>query len=241
MTFVFPMKPMNRLRPDTSELDHVIHRISHELRTSVRALQELPAWIAEDLHDAGIALPDASLQQLDLIDTHACRMDGMLNGLLEYSRVGRLQVIGPVNPAEALETVIEDLAPESNADIVRRVDPGEIEIGDVDMHRIFAILLSNALRFNTSESPKVEFIGQRGKDGTWQLDVIDNGLGIQPALRQAVFRAMVRLHSRDTHETTGMGLAILKKIADSYDGHAEFLDPSSGSGAHARVLLNLRP
>ena len=75
-----------------NETDDIIYRISHDLRASVRALQDLPTWIDEDLKQAAISIPAPTGRHLELIASHACRLDLMLTGLLEYSRVGRMPV-----------------------------------------------------------------------------------------------------------------------------------------------------
>ena len=101
----------------STETDDIVYRISHDLRASVRALQELPIWISEDLDKASIALPKPTARHLEMITNHATRLDLMLTGLLEHSRVGRMQPISAVRPMEVLEDVMEDFGTPDGVDI----------------------------------------------------------------------------------------------------------------------------
>ena len=105
-----------------TETDELIYRISHDLRASVRALQELPNWVVEDLNSTPIALPQATSRHLELISSHACRLDLMLTGLLEYSRIGRMQAIKAIRPLDVLHGVIDDLGLPDGAKLTVKLD-----------------------------------------------------------------------------------------------------------------------
>ncbi len=113
--------PSIPLSESDSETDDLIYRISHDLRASVRALQELPGWIGEDLAQAAIRLPAPTERHLDLIASHASRLDLMLTGLLEYSRIGRMQPISAVKPAAVLEEVLDDLGLPDEASVTAEI------------------------------------------------------------------------------------------------------------------------
>lgn len=222
-----------------SELDDIIYRISHDLRASVRALQQLPAWVVDDLDSEGIALPSEPARSLDLIQSHARRMDEMLNGLLEYSRVGRLQEMRMVSPQAVLDEVLAELQFGEGVEIRRRMRPVKLFIGEADMRRIFRILLSNAVRHHPTKTPKVEIVSCAADD-LWELIVTDDGPGVPQHARETIFRPMSKLVSRDVDEGGGMGLAILKKIVGRYGGTVHVDGRSRGvSGASFRVRLPL--
>lgn len=239
MSASFNFDPTIPVAEATSETDELIYRISHDLRASVRALQELPVWVIEDLDKASISVPAPTGRHLDLMADHACRLDLMLTGLLEYSRVGRLQMIGPVKPASVCQAVIEDLGVAEAAALTTRLDKGSVQMGEDDMARVFAILLTNALRFNTSDTPMIEVTGGPVGGRAWRFAVTDNGPGIPVHHRDYVLQPMTKLVSRDVDPGAGMGLAILRKIAWSYGGDVQIETPKNGQGTCVAVTLKV--
>ncbi len=220
-----------------SETDELIYRISHDLRASVRALQELPSWVIEDLASASVSIPPPSGRHLELIADHACRLDLMLTGLLEYSRVGRMQAIGPIKPSRVCQDVIEDLGVADAASLTVALDTGNVQMGDADLARVFSILLTNAMRFNTAQQPRIDVSGGPIDARYWRLRVTDNGPGIPEQKRDLVLQPMTKLVSRDVDPGAGMGLAILRKIAMTYGGEVVISTPKSGAGTTVDVTL----
>jgi signal transduction histidine kinase len=222
-----------------SETDEIVYRISHDLRASVRALQELPTWISEDLDKSAVVLPKPTGRHLELIASHASRLDLMLTGLLEYSRIGRMQPISAIRLAEVLQEVVEDLCLPGDATLNARMDGGAVQIGHADAARIFFILISNAVRFHPTHAPTIDVSGGPVGDGVWQIEVADDGVGIPAEKRAFVQRPMTKLVSRDVDPGAGMGLAVLKKIADVYGGDVEIGAPKTGVGTRVTVRLRV--
>ena len=222
-----------------TEMDEIIYRISHDLRASVRALQELPSWIIEDLDQAAIAVPAPTNRHLELIGSHASRLDLMLTGLLEYSRVGRMQPITAVKPAEILADVLDDLGLPGEASVTTKMDRGKVQMGVDDLQRIFSILLTNAIRFHPGHAPRVTVTGGPINEKDWQIVVTDDGPGIAEAKREFVLRPMTKLVSRDVDPGAGMGLAILRKVAWTYGGSVDVGEPKSGGGTAVTVTLRV--
>ncbi len=220
-----------------SETDELIYRISHDLRASVRALQELPSWIVEDLDQSAVKLPGPTERHLELIGDHASRLDLMLTGLLEYSRIGRMQAIAPVRPEKVLASVIDDMGLPEKVKVSVDVDRGCIQMGDADLHRVFSILLANAVRFHPEKCPRITVVAGPVNDREWLIEVTDNGTGIPEEKRDFVQRPMTKLVNRDVDPGAGMGLAMLKKIAETYGGSVEIDTPKSGQGTVVRVRL----
>ena len=220
-----------------SETDELIYRISHDLRASVRALQELPTWIVEDLEGSDIKLPGPTGRHLELIASHACRLDLMLTGLLEYSRIGRMQAIAAIKPADVLQEVIEDLGLPDAAKLVVDIDKGSVQMGSADLARVFSVLLINAVRFHPGKSPRIAVSAAPVNDRKWVIEVSDDGPGIPEEKRDVVLRPMTKLVSRDVDPGAGMGLAQLRKIAWTYGGAVVIDTPKSGKGTRVRVTL----
>ena len=220
-----------------SETDEIIYRISHDLRASVRALQDLPAWISEDLERAAIALPQPTDRHLDLISDHASRLDLMLTGLLEYSRIGRMQAITACKPSEVLEDVLDDLSISPAVEIKNELDGGNVQMGLADLQRVFSVLLTNSVRFHPDGAPRIKVLGGPISDRDWEISVTDNGVGIPEEKYDYVLRPMTKLVSRDVDPGAGMGLAILRKIAWTYRGRVTLSTPKSGKGISVKVRL----
>ncbi len=220
-----------------SETDDLIYRLSHDLRASVRALQELPVWVTEDLRNAAIALPPPTHRHIELISSHASRLDLMLTGLLEYSRIGRMQAIAAIKPREVLDSVIEDLSLPDAVRLNVEMDKGSVQMGDADLARVFSILLSNAVNFHPGDAPRIDVTGGPVGDRLWAIEVSDNGPGIPAEKREHALRPMTKLVSRDVDHGAGMGLAILRKIAVTYGGDVGLSTPKSGGGLLVRVTL----
>ncbi len=219
------------------EIDEIIYRISHELRASVRALQELPSWIIEDLDQAAISIPPPTNRHLELIGSHASRLDLMLTGLLEYSRVGRMQPITAVKPAQILADVLDDLGLPGEVNVTSKIDRGKVQMGVDDLQRIFSILLTNAVRFHPKQAPRITVSGAPLNENDWRFVVSDDGSVIPDAKRDFVLRPMTKLVSRDVDPGAGMGLAILRKVAWTYGGNVEVGTPKSGIGTTVAVTL----
>ena len=221
---------------DSSDLDDIVYHISHALRASVRALRELPSWLCEDLEDQNVTLTGEPLTTLSLIQSHARRLDEMLNGLLAYSRVGRLQELVTVSPQDAFNNVLAELAPGDRVTFYTQFNPVVIRMGSSDVARTFQVLLSNVLRHVGCDDARAEITSCRSGDH-WELLVSDNGPGIPDADKERIFQPMVKLVSRDQDEGGGMGLAILRKITEHYGGSVHVEDRVRRGGTTFRVRL----
>ena len=218
------------------EIDDIVYRISHDLRASVRALRELPDWLREDLGEMEIDIGEEPDRTLSLIASHARRLDEMLNGLLTFSRVGRLQERVRIQPQDVFENVLTELSPDPDVQFFAQFNGVEIDIGAADVARIFQITLSNAIRHAGRDDSKIEVTSC--KSGThWELLVSDNGPGIPDEHKTSIFRPMTKLVSRDEDEGGGMGLAILSKIVDHYDGSIHVEDRIRNGGSTFRIRL----
>lgn len=237
MTAELSFDPAIPVADPDSETDELIYRLSHDLRASVRALQELPTWIEEDLTKAALALPPPSARHLQMISSHASRLDHMLTGLLEYSRVGRMQPIAALTPAAVLAEVLEDLALPGRLSVRTKLDRGRIQMGHTDLKRLFSIPIVNAVRFHPAKSPRIEITGGPDNDREWIFEVSDDGPGIPPDKVEYVQRPMTKLVSRDVDPGAGMGLAILKKIAFAYGGNVEIGPAKGTAGTRVRVRV----
>ncbi len=85
------------------------------------------------------------------------------------------------------------------------------------MERLFVNLIENAMKYRGADAPLIRVAAER-KDDIWEVSVIDNGIGIEPAFREKVFDVFTRLHGRDKYPGSGIGLASCRRIVERHGG-----------------------
>lgn len=216
--------------PVTSrEFEDFIYLISHDVRNSVRALIELPQWIADDLAEAGVKIEGQVAENIDLMNTHTGRLDRMLVDLLTFSRVGRMQDLVEVDLQTAVEDVLDDLKVPAGIAVSVDLECKSLWIGERDILSLLTALLSNAIKHHDKPSGEIILASKRhGQDIV--IEVTDDGPGILPEYRERVFMAMATLRPRDEVEGSGMGLTIARKIAQVYGGTVSIIDTGRTRG-----------
>lgn len=161
----------------------------------------------------------------------ASRMQGLINDLLAYSRVGTR---GNPLTATASEAVLDralgnlrSTIEETGAEIIR--EPLPVVMGDdAQLVQLFQNLLSNAIKFRGDRVPQVQIRAEpAGKE--WIFSIRDNGIGIDPQYAEQVFVIFQRLHTRVEYPGTGIGLAICKKIVERHGGRI-WVESKPGQG-----------
>jgi light-regulated signal transduction histidine kinase (bacteriophytochrome) len=151
----------------------------------------------------------------------AKRMDELILGLLEYSRIGRKLALVPVPLGEAIREAMENLAVaihESDAKVIAAPDFPTVFANGMEMMRLFQNLIGNAVKYRAPDrSPHVE-VAWMDTGVEWLFSVKDNGIGIAPDQRERAFAIFQRLVGREQYEGTGIGLAVCKKIAVHHVG-----------------------
>jgi light-regulated signal transduction histidine kinase (bacteriophytochrome) len=151
----------------------------------------------------------------------ARRMQELIIDLLAYSRVGtRALQVERVDVALLVDQVVADLAAaiRDTGASVKRGDLPTVHADPIQLSQLFQNLIANAIKFHRpDEKPAVHIAAARQADG-WQLSVSDNGIGIEPQYLERIFVLFQRLHTRDEHPGTGIGLSICKKIIERHGG-----------------------
>ena len=214
------------LQKKNQELDQFAYVVSHDLKAPLRAINSLAEWIAEDLPELD---PDVR-RNLDLMRGRVQRMENLINGILEYSRIGRKQLPqSEVNVTQLVQEVIDSLSPSGNVTIKVQPNMPEIKAEKILLLQIFSNLIGNAIKYNDKEHPFVE-IGFKPVKGGHEFWVKDNGPGIPMEYHQKVFGIFQTMEARDTRESTGIGLAIVKKIMEEKGGSVR-LESGEGEGS----------
>ncbi len=214
MTRVLAQTTVN-LEKRNAELDQFAYIVSHDLKAPLRAIANLSQWIEEDLEDK---LTEDTRHQMDLMRSRVYRMEALINGVLEYSRVGRLRTELEVVDVEALlAEVIDSLAPPPGFTV--KVMPGmpTLITERLLLEQVFANLISNGIKHNHRPNGKIVISGE-DKTDFYEFAVADDGPGIAPEFHEKVFVIFQTLEPRDKVENTGVGLAIVKKIIEDKGG-----------------------
>lgn len=218
------------------EFEDFIYLISHDVRNSVRALIEVPQWIAEDLQDAGIRIEGSLAENMELMNIHTRRLDRMLYDLLVYSRIGRMQNVVDVDLAEAIEILRQEIRIPPGLRVEVDLKQKTLRIGEQDIMTLLIALMSNVIRHGDAETDLVRITSRREGEEV-VLTFADNGPGIPQAYRGKVFGAMTTLRPRDEVEGSGMGLAHVKKIVELYGGTISWMDLDSPRGVGFEIRL----
>lgn len=221
----------------TEDVENFIYLISHDLRGSVRALLELPQWIAEDLKEAGVDLDARLSGSFELMNRHTRRLDRMIVDLLTYSRIGRMQEVNEVDLDDTIDHALAALRLPDSFKVSRVVDVPRIVIGERDILTLLCALLENAVKHHDAAAGRISLsIRDQGADVV--ISVLDDGPGIEPAFHERIFAPMITLRPRDEVEGSGMGLANVRKIARLYGGDARlYTAPSFPKGCEVIVTL----
>ncbi|MFN6567855.1 PAS domain S-box protein [Dendronalium sp. ChiSLP03b] len=215
------------LQKRNQELDQFAYVASHDLKAPLRAIASLSEWLEEDLAEQ---LPAENQHQMQLLRGRVRRMEALINGLLEYSRVGRIHTESSlVDVGELLKEVIDSLQPPATFSI--EVAPGmpTLFAKRFPLQQVFANLIDNAIKHHSRTDGRVK-ISVQDQGRYYKFAVADDGPGIAPEYHEKVFVIFQTLEARDRKENTGIGLAIVKKIVET-EGGTIILDSISGAGS----------
>lgn len=216
----------NALEKRNQELDQFAYVASHDLKAPLRAIANLSGWIEEDLSEV---LTDETRRQMDLLRGRVHRMEALINGLLQFSRVGRLSTDKSlVSVGSMLAEIIDSLAPPPSFTIEITPMP-TITTEKLPLEQVFANLISNALKHHPRQDGKIQ-ISVQERESYYEFSVADDGRGIAPEYHDKVFAIFQTLEARDKSENTGIGLAIVKKIVENQGGQIK-LTSQEGQGA----------
>lgn len=230
-----------RLERSNRELQDFAFIASHDLQEPLRKIQAFGDQLRKKF---GSKLGEDGLDYLERMRNATKRLQNMVRGLLDYSRIGTLgSGFALVDLGQIVKEVLSDLEwqIEKNAATVVVKDLPEIEADANQMRQLFQNLVSNSLKFHGEEPILIQigsepfFKSQKG-ESCCQLFVKDNGIGFDEKYADRIFALFERLHSRSRYEGTGMGLAICRRIVEHHGG-AITAQGSPGKGATFIITL----
>jgi signal transduction histidine kinase len=209
------------------ELTNFAYVVSHDLKAPLRGIGSLADWLATDYADK---FNSEGREHMRLLINRVHRMGALIDGILQYSRVGRVKEAAcAVDLNRALAEVVDLLAPPPG--ILVTVAPGlpSVRGEPTRVQQVFHNLISNAIKHMERPDGTVRVDCADAGD-YWRFSVADNGPGIDPRHFERIFQLFQTLAPRDRVESTGVGLALVKKIVEMYRGKV-WVESAPGAGA----------
>lgn len=203
-------KNIRELETRNAELNKFAYVVSHDLKAPIRGIHNVITWIEEDLqHELSPELK----RYLMIIPQRTQRMEALINGLLDYARISLKTPVEEVNVDTLVHEIADSIVPRS-FDIKIAPLP-TLHTERLKLEQVFANLISNAVKYTKTANASIR-ISCRDAGRHYEFSVIDNGIGIAPEYHEKIFEIFQTLREKNEKESTGVGLAIVKKILDEH-------------------------
>ena len=208
------------------ELDQFAYVASHDLKAPLRGVITVVKWIEDELpHE----LSDQMRQYLGMMKGRLARLEDLINGILAYARIGRTQQkLEPVDVNQLVQEVRELGVPAVFTVHVATLLPTFVT-DRLSLEQVFTNLMSNAVKYHGPGSGHITISCSETKK-YYEFTVADDGPGIAPEYYDKIFLIFQTLRDRNTAESTGIGLSIVKKIIDEQQGSIR-VESAPGEGA----------
>ncbi len=219
-----------QLEKTNQELNDFAYIVSHDLKAPLRGINTLAKWITADYADK---FDQNGKEQLELLCSRVDRMHNLIDGILQYSRIGRIKeekILVDLN--ELVPDIIDMLAPPENIAFTVEDELPVIEFERTRIIQIFQNLLGNAVKFLDKPQGhiKIGCVEEDPPSESWKFSISDNGPGIEEKHFEKIFQLFQTLSPRDEMESTGIGLTVAKKIVEMYGGRI-WVESKVGEGS----------
>lgn len=236
----------DELRRSNAELEQFAYVASHDLQEPLRKVASFCQLLEKRYGDK---LDERGIEYIGYAVDGAKRMQVLINDLLTFSRVGRLNATNTeVDLNAVVDAALSNLTTtigENGAEIVLPAEPLPNVDGDPTLlAMVWQNLIGNAVKFHRDGvAPRIviecaEGTGEHAEK--YLFTVTDNGIGIAEEFVDKVFVIFQRLHGRDAYTGTGIGLALCKKIVEHHGG-AIWIDTSYTDGTRFNFTLPVTP
>ena len=199
----------------TKDLEDFAYIISHDLKAPLRAINQLSNWILEDYEKT---LDDEGKNILHLMEDRIGTMESLINGVLEYSRIGRNQEASSyVYFEKLLNEITKTFSIEKNIIFEINNNISILKGNKTKFVQVYQNLISNAIKYMDKPKGIITLTTHTNPTNYILIDK-DNGSGIEEKFLPHIFEIFNTAGRETTKRSTGIGLSIVKKIIDSFDG-----------------------
>ena len=227
----------NRLKEleDThEELRNFSYIVSHDLKAPLRGIGSVAEWLSSDYKDK---LDETGKEYLTLLTGRTNRLHHLIEGILEYSRIGKRNLEKTtVSSLKIVQGSVDLLLQQQNIDVTIDQNLPEVKFNEIQLTQIFQNIIGNSIKFIDKPSGKIS-VGFTELEKYFEFYVKDNGPGIRIEHHNKVFKIFQKLHARDDVESTGIGLSIVKKIVELSGGKI-WIDSTIQEGACFKFTIS---
>ncbi len=227
---------LDDLEKKNAELQDFAYVVSHDLKAPLRGISSLATWLIKDYGDV---MDDKGIKYLNQLKDRTRRMHTFIEGILQYSRLGR----APMNK-ELLDTqqlvqqVIETLNPPETVSVLIPEPLPMVYYDKLFLIQVFQNLIGNALQHMGTPDGTIT-IGYTELEASWEFFVEDTGVGIESQHHERIFRIFQSLQKRETGDSSGIGLTLVKKIIERNGGEIR-VESTLGEGTTFLFTVPIR-
>ncbi len=212
-------------------LQEYAHIVSHDLKSPLRSISALATWLSDDYKDV---LDEGGKQNLALMQEKVASMDKLIHGILEYSTANSSALDdSKVDLNEVITDIGETIFIPEHVKLVIPKELPTIMADRIKVHQVFQNIIGNAVVHIEREVGLVEVLYKDDGD-FWQFTISDNGVGIPEEYHKKIFDIFQSIGNNE--RSTGIGLSIVKKIIDRYQGRV-WVDSIVGEGTQFHFTI----
>jgi PAS domain S-box-containing protein len=215
------------LEKTNKELDEFAYVVSHDLKAPLHAISNLTSWIEDDMK--GSFSEDTS-ENFNIIKNRVVRMEDLINGLLQFARANHGEIEREeIDLNKFIPEILEFLDVPENCTLRVPAKMPTINSDRIRLQQVLVNLIGNAIKYNDKDKIYIT-LSATDCGNKYEFSIKDNGPGIDNRFHEKIFVIFQTLTPRDTMESTGVGLAIVKKIIEEEGGRI-WIDSEPGHGA----------